>query len=272
MSDLVDNLDAVYDLKYMCVTEMVNKPQLLVDVFQSVGAKELRFIEMSGAYFGFIFGSIQTALFKWVIPPPLSDYMLPPLGFVVGFLTNYIALYMIFKPIDPIRLFGGKIVLQGIFLKRQKEASAMFASKMVASVLHSENIWKYMLTGPLSHEFEAMLRKHTGEFTDRLVGYSKPLVLMYIGNENFEKMKQDTADMTVNEIHNIISYMHTYTDEALDLETEIREKMSALPSVEFERVLHPVFEEDELKLILVGAVLGIGVGAIQMGVSFALQG
>jgi len=271
MGDLVDNLDNVYDLKYMCVTEMVNNPQLLVDVFMSVGAKELRFIEMSGGYFGFIFGAIQTVLFRWVIPPPLSDYMLPPLGFVVGFLTNYIALYMIFKPINPVRFCGGRIVAHGLFLKRQKEASSMFATKMVTSVLHSENIWKYMMTGPLAHEFEALLRKHTTEFTERMIGYSKPLVLMYVGAENFEKMKKDTADLTVNEIHNIIQFMHEYTDEALDLETEIRTKMQALPSDEFERVLHPVFEEDELKLILVGAFLGIAVGAIQMGVSFALQ-
>ena len=32
--------------------------------------------------------------------------------------------------------------------------------------------------------------------------------------------------------------------------------MRAMPSAKFERVLHPIFEEDELTLILVGAVLG----------------
>ena len=37
---------------------------------------------------------------------------------------------------------------------------------------------------------------------------------------------------------------------------------------EFEGVLHPVFEEDELKLILVGAALGTAVGAFQLFVMF----
>ena len=37
----------------------------------------------------------------------------------------------------------------------------------------------------------------------------------------------------------------------------------ALPSAEFEGVLHPVFEEDELTLILVGTALGGLAGAGQ---------
>jgi hypothetical protein len=37
-------------------------------------------------------------------------------------------------------------------------------------------------------------------------------------------------------------------------------------------VLHPVFEEDELKLILVGALLGAGVGFFQLYVLFGYLG
>jgi len=36
-----------------------------------------------------------------------------------------------------------------------------------------------------------------------------------------------------------------------------------LSSAEFERVLHPVFEEDELTLILIGTALGGIAGAVQ---------
>lgn len=44
----------------------------------------------------------------------------------------------------------------------------------------------------------------------------------------------------------------------------MRERMSALPPNEFEGVLHPVFQEDEMTLILVGAVLGLIVGGLQV--------
>ena len=43
----------------------------------------------------------------------------------------------------------------------------------------------------------------------------------------------------------------------------LRTKMQELPSIEFEGVLHPVFEEDEWKLIAVGGLLGLWVGIFQ---------
>jgi uncharacterized membrane protein YheB (UPF0754 family) len=39
--------------------------------------------------------------------------------------------------------------------------------------------------------------------------------------------------------------------------------LQALPCAEFEGVLHPVFEEDEWKLIAVGGLLGMWVGIFQ---------
>jgi uncharacterized membrane protein YheB (UPF0754 family) len=44
----------------------------------------------------------------------------------------------------------------------------------------------------------------------------------------------------------------------------MRQRLSELPPDQFERVLHPAFEEDELLLILVGAVLGLLVGGLQV--------
>jgi hypothetical protein len=41
--------------------------------------------------------------------------------------------------------------------------------------------------------------------------------------------------------------------------------MEQMTSRKFERVLHPIFEEDELTLILAGAVLGFAAGLIQQG-------
>ena len=50
---------------------------------------------------------------------------------------------------------------------------------------------------------------------------------------------------------------------ALDLEETLKQKMQQLSGQEFEGVLHPVFQEDELTLILVGAFLGMVAGFAQ---------
>lgn len=266
MGDLVENLDDVYDLEDMCVTEMVAKPQILNDIFEGVGAKELRFIRDSGFYFGFLFGLVQLVVFIFFD----EGYMLPIFGVFVGLATNYIALKMIFTPVEPIPVNFGcfKYTFHGLFLKRQKEASVAFARKIVGTVLHSENIWKHMLNGPKSGAFRELLDVHIENFTERMIGQAGPLVKMYLGEGDFDKMKEIVRQMSQDQIEEIIEYMHEYTDEALDLENEIGAKMGALPSKDFERVLHPVFEEDELKLVALGGVLGALVGLFQQFVIF----
>ena len=57
--------------------------------------------------------------------------------------------------------------------------------------------------------------------------------------------------------------LEEYSTKALDLEKTLREKMSELPPAEFEDLLHPVFQEDEFKLIIIGGLLGVAVGFAQ---------
>jgi len=120
-----------------------------------------------------------------------------------------------------------------------------------------------MLNGPKRQAFRALLVAHTNRYVDKVLGRSHTLVRAYMGEEEFLKMRKDIEDQTLANVEDIFGSLYAYTDEALQLETEIRTKMQALPPAEFEGVLHPVFQEDELKLILVGAVLGVIVGFIQ---------
>ena len=56
----------------------------------------------------------------------------------------------------------------------------------------------------------------------------------------------------------------TLAEQTMDLETTFRTRMQALSSPEFVNFLRPVFQEDELKLIFVGAVLGMVAGIGQL--------
>lgn len=80
---------------------------------------------------------------------------------------------------------------------------------------------------------------------------------------------ENIATMVAEELPNNIKHLHDYTNEALDMEVTLRTRMAQLSPDKFEGVLHPAFQEDELKLILVGAALGVMVGFFQVFVVFA---
>ena len=196
-----------------------------------------------------------------------ASWILPTAGFLVGWVTNYLALKVIFRPLHPRNVCGYEVL--GIFLKRQNEVSETFARVIITEILHIKAIWEAVFTGPLSANFFAMLRAHTLVFTDKLVAEIKPLAIAAMGAETFARMKEDIAQKVIDGLPDIIDRSYQYSQKALDMETEIRTKMQALPAHEFEGVLHPAFEEDEIQLIALGGLLGAIVGVIQLFTLFA---
>jgi uncharacterized membrane protein YheB (UPF0754 family) len=262
MRDLQENIQDVVDLRYMCVQATIANKPLMNLIFQSCGEKEFRFIRQSGFYFGFLFGCIQMGI--WFVYD--ASWILPVAGFMVGWITNYLALKCIFSPLYPKQI--GCYTLQGIFLKRQKEVSETFARITCVEILHIKAIWDSIFTGPLSSNFNALLRAHTLVFCEIMLHGIKPIAIAAMGAKQFAQMKEDIAQKTIQGLPEIIDQCYEYSQTALDMEDTIKTKMAELPADEFEGVLHPAFQEDELTLILVGGVLGAIAGVIQLFVIF----
>jgi uncharacterized membrane protein YheB (UPF0754 family) len=55
-----------------------------------------------------------------------------------------------------------------------------------------------------------------------------------------------------------------YTAKTLDIENLIVEKMNKLSPDQYESILRPVFKDDEMLMVTLGAVLGFLVGELQV--------
>lgn len=259
IADMQTNINSLLDIHHMCVSICVQNKEKVNKVFTECGADEFTFIRRSGFYFGFMFGCLQTI--GWLFYD--GNWLLPVCGFVVGWFTNYIALKIIFRPVEPTQ-FCGCFKIHGLFLKRQNEVSRTFARVICVELLNTEYMWKSILEGPNRGNFQALLRAHSIVFTENLIGGLRPFAVAAMGSEGFAKMKEDIAEKVIENISTIIPHTYKYTTKALDMERTIRESMQNLSSSEFEAVLHPAFEEDEMTLIFVGGVLGMLVGVIQI--------
>jgi uncharacterized membrane protein YheB (UPF0754 family) len=263
MKDMQDHVEDVVDIKHMTVSACVANKRLIVKIFQECGDKEFVFIRRSGFYFGFLFGLVQMTVWFFYS----ADWVMPVAGFIVGWFTNYIALKVIFRPLEPRQFLCWEI--QGIFLKRQQEVSAVFSRVVMTEIMHVQAIWEAVFTGPLSTNFFAMLRAHTLVFTEKLVAEIKPFAVASLGAETFARMKEDIAQKVMDKLPGIIDRSYEYSAEALDMERTVCEKMQELSPTEFEGVLHPAFEEDEIQLIILGGILGAIVGVIQIFTLFS---
>ena len=246
------NIDKIFSLKNFVVEQMLQDRAVLGQLFRKCGQKELDFLTNSGLWFGFLLGLIQmvVALF-WENPWTLSIG-----GAIVGYLTNWLALKWIFEPVNPTKI--GPFILQGQFLRRQKEVSAEFSKFFADKILTGERLWQSIFNDPeTSPAFAVLFKKHFSEFASKISNSFK----MGIDPDTISR----AADRALEKLPDHVSPIYSYMDKNLGLETTLRERMEKMTSEQFERVLHPIFEEDELTLILAGAVLGFAAGLIQQG-------
>ncbi|EPG73362.1 PF04286 domain protein [Leptospira fainei serovar Hurstbridge str. BUT 6] len=234
----------------------------LVEVFRRCGGPEFKFIVRSGIYFGFIIGSVQVAfigiLNQW--------WTMPIMGIIVGYLTNWLAIQMIFRPLEPRNFLF--IKYQGLFLKRQKDVSKEFASVIAARVLTTENLTRLIFLGKGGDLIVSELVMRSKELSERKLKEKIPYAKLLIGTEKVEVLKEKIADMIVGLVPETAERMKGYLEETLKIEEVVYERLSVLPASEFEQLLHSVFKEDETTLIILGALLGGIAGCIQAFVVF----
>jgi len=262
MKEINLNILEFFDLRTMVISTLVADKGLLNKIFLKCGAKEFKFIERSGAYFGFIFGLVQ--MLVWYFFQPW--WFLPIAGVSVGFITNWLALKLIFKPLKPWRF--GNFHIQGLFIKRQKEVSEEYATIIAGQILTSSKILDDIFFGSKSGAVSKLIKKHIAKAVDTAAGSSKELIQLITGSKKYEIIKNIAYSSFMEDLRIIISQAFNYTEEALDLENTLSRKMQALPPWEFASFLHPIFEEDEWKLFAVGAILGGLAGLSQLYLLF----
>ena len=132
------------NIKSMILRNFINNKKLINTLFKKCGKNELNFIVMFGLYGGFGLGVLQLILLL-LIP---SKILLIITSIIIGYITDYIALKLMFEPINPITIMGYSI--QGLFLKRQEEVSRDFSAFMSLEFFQPKQLWDELILGTSS--------------------------------------------------------------------------------------------------------------------------
>uniref|UniRef100_A0A7S2A1R6 Uncharacterized protein n=1 Tax=Trieres chinensis TaxID=1514140 RepID=A0A7S2A1R6_TRICV len=237
---LQKEIEDLLDLRSVVLSAFVRDKVVLVDLFQKVGRVELDFLVESGLGFGAILGIAQ--MIAWVVAP--RPWTLPVAGAFVGYITNWIAIKLLFEPAEPQQF--GSFVLQGLFESRQLEVSDEFGNFMANRVVSSHRLLEALASGGDDGELYAFLR--------RQLPYPIPSHILTAAVQAIKTCATDPK---------AYPELHAYVTEQLDIEQTLASRLKLLSPSEFEDLLHPVFQEDEITLITVGGLLGALAGMAQ---------
>ncbi len=259
--DIHDHFERLLDLRELVVRKCEENPDLLNQMVFACAAKELSFLVLSGAIFGFAFGIIQALV--WFFVP--QWWVLPFFGFLVGTLTNWIAIQLIFTPLEPTKF--GPFTFQGLFLKRQREISAEFSRVFTEQVLTAEEVVHTLIHGDRSDRTMAMLRSHISDIME-----SKLIVQLAtqaaVGPEGYADLKDAALEKAIHYTEELAEDKEFNKAQAAAVQEMLHERISAQPPAEFQDLVRPIFHEDEWILVAIGGALGALVGWGQLVLLF----
>ena len=304
---------SILDIPGVVTSTLETDPALATYMFIKCGATELIFIRNIGAILGGAFGVLQ--LFLWTLTTTLpkdsllmTNLMMPLFGGIVSALTNWLALWFIFRPHKPIRV-RGLLLAHGLFLQRQPVVSRIYAKEVCSHVLTTRRIIQTITEGYGGAHLQGLVRAHAMRVTD--IDEAKELLLRQNApwwltagarvmsvvlpagdsacneasngagkddtaflTENlglWESGRQAAVEVIVKGFPDLIRDFEKTIENLMDVEDTIASRMAALPAQEFEKMFHSVFIEDEWMLIALGGVLGVVLGSVQailLGTSF----
>jgi hypothetical protein len=252
------HFEELIDFREMLVERLEGDKDLLNRLFLEAGSVEFRFIVRSGLYFGFLFGIVQ--LVVWAYYP--GAWVLPAFGALVGFVTNWLAINIIFRPLRPVRL--GFWTVQGVFLKRQQEVAAVWCRLVTTEILTIQRIVYAMLYGSRSERTRELIRQHIQPIADEVASAYRPVTSAVLPAEALDGIRNAIGEKAVAVSTDPFDHWPFIENRSRLVEHVLVDRMKQMSPEEFQNLLRPCFQEDEWKLILAGAVLGLLAGFGQL--------
>lgn len=189
-------------------------------------------------------------------------YLIPLISAFIGWITNLIAIKMLFHPRKPVRVLF--FTFQGIFPKRQQQFAEKLGKLVADELLSFEDIAQ-KLTDP--EKIRGILPDIAARIEDFLrykLTDSMPILSMFIGDSTVEKIKtvlvKEMEDLLPQLIH---KYVESHRSE-LDLEKIVTEKVSGFSSDKLEEILNSIMKKEFRFVEIIGGVLGFLIGLLQV--------
>ncbi len=193
----------------------------------------------------------------------------PVICALIGWVTNYIAVKMLFHPKRPVKV--GPVTFFGIFPKRQKALAEKLGEVISTELVNAGDACAMINDPEMRARFDEMLNDYMDRMLRVRLVEAIPMAAMFMTDETVAKIKAALAPEIERIVPEIICGATDALKERFDVKAIVKEKLEAFSSDKLEEILMAVMRK-ELKFVeVVGGVLGFLVGVFQ-AVFFALGG
>ena len=192
-----------------------------------------------------------------------SFIVIPLIAALIGWVTNYIAVKMLFHPRNPWKLLW-IFPIQGIFPKRQQAFAEKLGDLVASELLSTTEVTSKLQGYASSPEMVKVVRNKIEQALVQRLPEAVPMAALFLTPELISKVSGAFAKDLPEMIQGLTSEMTRKLESDLDIRELVRDKVANFSSDKLEQILFSIMKSEFRFVELVGGVLGFAIGVVQV--------
>ena len=190
----------------------------------------------------------------------LKLLILAAVGALIGWMTNVIAIKLMFRPINPIGIKGTPFVLQGMIPKRRIEIAKSIGDVIGQELIKMETIVDRVIADIDKRQVVVMIKEKIVAVASEKMTSMIPSMFKHMIIQNIESIIDENGEQLVMEMAEKLSHMAI---ESIDISKMVEDQIAAFDFEKLEEITLKIAKTELKHIEVLGGVIGFFIGLLQ---------
>jgi uncharacterized membrane protein YheB (UPF0754 family) len=181
-------------------------------------------------------------------------------GALIGWLTNVIAIKLLFRPINPIGIKGTPFMIQGLIPKRKGEIAKSIGDVISEELVSMEVIVDQIIEDMDKKQIVEIIKEKIIIVANEKMPSLIPSMFKGMIIQNIESMIDENGEQIVTDLGEKLSHKAI---EAIDISKMVEDQINAFDFVKIEQMTLKIASTELKHIEVLGGVLGFIIGLLQ---------
>ena len=187
----------------------------------------------------------------------------------IGWITNWVAIKMLFRPHKEINL--GLFKIQGLIPKRKSEIGSGIASIIQNELISVKDVISNIDREEFSKRLNSLIDEVLDKNLKKKVKEKFPLLQMFFTDKVAKDVGNTIKDIVMENQEKIFEIFSNYAEENIDFEIIISDKISNFSLDKLEEIITLLAKKELKHIEVIGAILGMLIGAVQYLITLIIK-
>ena len=189
-------------------------------------------------------------------------FALPVIAAGIGWITNFLAVKMLFHPKSEVKLLGLRI--QGVFPKRQAALAQKLGDIVSEELFSIKEVTGKIENMTTSEDFLKSLSGKVEKTLSEKLLKAFPMLSMFLNDEMMAKVSGLFLSELKELLVDLSKLLSNKLESEIDVRQTVKEKVENFSSDKLEGMLYSIMKKEFRFIELVGAFLGFAIGTVQL--------